>query len=59
MKKPVYLRLSWLEMSKTVIYGCWDDYVKPKYGDNAKSCNMDTDSFIFYIKTEDITFANR
>ena len=42
MKKPVYLRLSLQEMSKTVIYGCWYDYVKPKYGDNAKLCNIQT-----------------
>ena len=27
--------------------------MKPKYGDNVKLCNMDTDSFIMHIKTED------
>ena len=59
MKKPVYLRLSLLEMSKIVIYGFWYDHMKPKYEENAKLCNMDRDSFIFYIKTADITFANR
>ena len=30
------------------------DYVQPKYGEKAKLCYMDTDSFIIYIKTEDI-----
>ena len=30
------------------------DYVKPKYDINAKLCYMDTDSFIVYIKTDDI-----
>ena len=30
------------------------DYVKIRYGENAKLCYMDTDSFIVYIKTEDI-----
>ena len=30
------------------------DYVKPKYGENAKLCHMDTDSFIVYVKTDDI-----
>ena len=30
------------------------DYVKPKYGKKAKLCYMDTDSFIVYIKTDDI-----
>ena len=27
---------------------------KPKYGENAKLCYMDTDSFIVYVKTDDI-----
>ena len=27
--------------------------MKPKYGDNVKLCDMHTDSFIIYIKTED------
>ena len=30
------------------------DDVKPKYGEKAKLCFMDTDSFIVYIKTDDI-----
>ena len=30
------------------------DYVKPKYGEKAKLCYMDTDSFIVFIKTDDI-----
>ena len=28
--------------------------MKPKYGDKTKICYMDGDSFIVYIKTEDI-----
>ena len=31
--------------------------MKPKYGKKAKLCYMDTDSFIFYIKTEDVYIA--
>ena len=54
MTKPVYLWLSILEISKIAMYEFWCDYVKPKYQDNAKLCYMDTDSFIIYIKTEDI-----
>ena len=41
------------EISKTLMYEFWYDYIKPKYGDNAKLCYMDTDSFIMHIKTED------
>ena len=43
-----------LELSKILMYEFWCDYVKPKYGEKAKLCYMDTDSFIVYIKTDDI-----
>ena len=36
------------------MYELWDDYVKPKYDENAKLCYMDTDSFIVQVKTDDI-----
>ena len=36
------------------MYEFWYDYVKPKYGENAKLCYMDTDSFIVHVKTDDI-----
>ena len=32
----------------------WHNYVKPKYSEKANLCYMDTDSFIVYIKTNDI-----
>ena len=54
MNKPVCLGLSILELSKILMYEFWYDYVKPKYGKKEKSCYMDTDSFIVYIKTDDI-----
>ena len=53
MNKPVYLGLSILEISKTLMYEFWFDYMKPKYGDNLKLCYMDNDSFTMHIKTED------
>ena len=53
MNKPVYLGLSILEFSKTLMYEFWYDYMKPKFGDNVKLCYMDTDSFIMHIKRED------
>ena len=53
MNNPVYLGLSILEISKTLMYESWYHYMKPEYGDNVKLCYMDTDSFIMHIKTED------
>ena len=54
MNKPVYLRLSILELSKILMYMFWYDYVKPKYDKKGKLCYMDTKDFIVYIKTDDI-----
>ena len=53
MNKPVYLGLTILEVSKTLMYQFWYDYMTPKYGDNIKLCYMDTDSFIMHIKKKD------
>ena len=54
MNKPVYLGHSILELSKKIMYEFRYDYVKIRHGEKAKLCYMDTDSFIVYIKTEDI-----
>ena len=40
--KPVYLGMSILDISKTLMYEFWYDYLKPKYKNNAKPCYMDT-----------------
>ena len=53
MNKPIYLGLSILEISKTLMYEFWYDYMKPKYANNVKLRYMDTDSFIINIKTND------
>ena len=53
INKPVCLGLSILEISKTLMYEFWYDYIKPMYQDNVKLCYMDTNSFIINIKTED------
>ena len=52
MKKPIYLGLSILEISKIIMHEFWYDYVKKKYGDMVKLCYMDTDSLIINIKTK-------
>ena len=44
-----YLGLSILDQSKIVTY----DYVKQKYDENARLCDLDTDSFIVHVKTDD------
>ena len=54
LNKPVYLCISILEISKIVMYKFWNDYVKTEYGEKAKLYYIDTDSFIIYIKLEDI-----
>ena len=55
INKPVYLRLlSILELSQILMDGFWYDYIKPKYGEKARLCYMDTGSFIVYIKADDI-----
>ena len=54
LNKPVYLGLLMLDSSKIVMYEFWYGYVKPKYGKKAKLCYIGTDSFIVYIKTNDM-----
>ena len=51
--KPIYLGMSILDISNTLMYKFWYDYIKPKYGDRAKLCYTDTDSFAIHIITED------
>ena len=52
INKPVYLGLSILELSKTLMYDFWYSYVNSKYGGKAKLCYMATESFIVYIKKD-------
>ena len=54
MNKLVYLGLLMLDLSKTVMYEVWYDYIKAKYDERGKLRYMDTNSFITHIKTEDI-----
>ena len=57
MNKLIYLGLSILGISETLMYEFWYDYMKPKYNDKVKLCYMDTDNdklcFIMNIKTND------
>ena len=53
MNKPLYLGMSLLDISKTLLYEFWYEYTNSKYEDRVKLCYTDTDSFIIYIKIED------
>ena len=54
MNKSIYLSVSILDISETLTYEFWYDYIKPKYGDRAKLCYTDTYSFFIHIITEDL-----
>ena len=53
MNKPLYLGMSILDISRTLLYKFWYGYIKPKYEDRTKLIYTNTDSFIIYIVTED------
>ena len=36
MNKPIYLGMTMLDISKTLMYQFWYDYIKLKYHDRAK-----------------------
>ena len=44
-----------LDVSKTLMYKIWYDYIGPNYGDKVKLYYTDTDSFIINIKIEDFS----
>ena len=53
MNKPVYLGMSILDISKTLMFDFHYKYIKLKYGNKAKLLFTDTDSFLYEIQTED------
>ena len=51
--QPVYLDMSIIYLSKSLIYDFHHNYIKTKYGDNTKLLFTDTDSLAYEISTKD------
>ncbi len=51
--KPIYLGMSILDLSKTLMYKFHYEYVKPKWEDKVTLLFTDTDSLCYEIRTDD------
>ena len=64
MNKLIYLGQAILDISKTLMYEFWYDYIKPKYEEKANLCYMDADTLLFisklkiFIKILQVTLKN-
>ena len=54
LNRPAYVGMCILDILKTLMYGFHYNYIKEKYGSNAKLLFTDTDSLTYNIRTEDI-----
>ena len=52
INKPIYLGQDVLDLSKTLMFAFWYDYLRPMYGGKIRLCYTDKDSFIMHIKTD-------
>ena len=54
LNKPIYLGMSILDLSKTLMYQFHYEYVKPKWEDKSELLFTDTDSLCYEIETDDV-----
>ena len=52
LKKPAYIEMSILELSKLLMYEFHYDHIKNKYGNNPRLIFTNTDSSMYEIQTE-------
>jgi hypothetical protein len=52
--KPIYVEMSILEISKTLMYYFHYNFIREKYGDRAKLLFTDTDSLCYDLRTDDL-----
>ena len=53
-RKPITIGLAILDVSKILMYDFYYDHMKPVYRENMKLLYTDTDSFIFYVNTDNV-----
>ena len=54
LNKPIYVRMSVLDLSKHLMYDFYYNTLKARYGENVRLLYTDTDSLIVKVDTEDI-----
>ena len=54
LKKPAYIEMCILELSKVSMYELHYGYIKNKYGNNSRLLFTDTDGWIYETKMEDV-----
>ena len=52
LNRPIYVGMTILDLSKTLMYDFYYNHLKANYGDDVKLCMTDTDSFLLEIATD-------